>query len=156
MIRYLLAVASVLLLTAATPPPPPAPAPGGLQIPSVMNIQASVGEVIFLHQAHTKDRSIPCAGCHHQINAKKLHTPHPDYFKASRINCTICHDESGKAKQQVYSCSGCHGANPKNIADETLSAKVVIHKQCWKCHQVSTGKEASTSCQKCHTGKKKF
>ena len=47
-------------------------------------------------------------------------------------------------------------ANPRNIADETLSAKVVVHQQCWKCHPVGTGKEASAVCEKCHSGKKTF
>jgi len=30
----------------------------------------------------------------------------------------------------------------------------VIHKQCWKCHAVGTGKDASKACEKCHAGKK--
>lgn len=124
------------------------------EIPSEITIPSSVGEVIFRHQAHIKDRGINCVECHHQINAKKLNTPHPDYLKSSWINCKVCHDESGKVKQKVYACSECHRTNPINIADETLSAKVVIHKQCWKCHQVSTGKEASKGCEFCHSGKK--
>ena len=124
------------------------------EIPSKINIPSSVGEVIFHHQMHIKDLSITCVECHHQINAKELNTPHPDYLKSSWINCRVCHDESGKTKQNVYACSECHPTNPVNIADETLSAKVVIHKQCWKCHPVSTGKEASQLCAKCHSGKK--
>ena len=108
------------------------------EIPSEIHFPSSVGEVIF----------------HHQIDAKQLITPHPDYLKSSWINCKVCHDDSGKIKQKLYACSDCHSTNPTNIADETLSPKVVIHKQCWKCHQVSTGKEASKSCEKCHSGKK--
>ena len=124
------------------------------EIPSVINISSSVGEVIFRHQAHFKDRAIGCAECHHQINAKKLSTPHPDYLKSSGVNCKVCHDETGNIRQQVYSCSECHNSHPIDIADETLSSKVVIHKQCWKCHAVSTGKEASKGCEKCHSGNK--
>lgn len=124
------------------------------EIPSEINIPSSVGEVIFRHQMHISDLSIKCVECHHQINAKTLNTPHPDYLKSSWINCNICHSESEKLKQKVFSCSACHNTNPINIADETLSSKVVIHKQCWKCHPVSTGKEASKSCEKCHSGKK--
>lgn len=124
------------------------------EIPAEFNIPSAVGEVKFLHQTHIKDRSIGCVECHHQINAKKLNTPHPDYFRSSWINCRVCHDEPGRVKQSVYACSGCHPTTPATIADETLSAKVVIHKQCWKCHQVGTGKEASLGCAQCHSGKK--
>lgn len=152
MLRYLLAAASVLLLSAASAPPKPQDVP----VPSVITIPSSVGEVIFQHHTHIKDRAIPCVACHHQINAKKLHTPHPDYLNSSWIKCKVCHEESGKTKQQIFACSACHDTNPKNIADETLSAKVVIHKQCWKCHPVSTGKNASASCQLCHSGEKKL
>jgi hypothetical protein len=131
--------------------PPPSDATG---IPSEIVIPASVGEVVFRHQMHIKDFSIKCVECHHQINAKELNTPHPDYLKSSWINCKVCHDGSGKIKQNAYTCSECHHANPIDIADETLGSKVVIHKQCWKCHPVSTGKEASRGCEKCHSGKK--
>lgn len=123
-------------------------------IPSEIVIPSSVGEVIFRHQMHIKDFAIKCTECHHQIDAKALKTPHPDYLKSSWINCRVCHDGTGKIKQNAYTCSECHQSNPINIADETLSSKVVIHKQCWKCHPVSTGEEASKSCEKCHSGKK--
>jgi len=128
--------------------------PGTAAIPSEVAIPSSVGEVTFQHQVHTEDRAIGCVECHHQINAKKLNTPHPDYLQSSWINCKVCHDEPGKVKQSIYACSECHPTNPINIADETLSAKVVIHKQCWKCHPVNTGQEASTSCALCHSGSK--
>ena len=130
------------------------PGSDATEIPSEIIIPSSVGEVIFRHQAHIKDRAIGCVECHHQIDAKELKTPHPDYLKSSWVNCKVCHDGSGKTKRDVYACSQCHPTNPINIADETLSAKVVIHKQCWKCHPVSTGKDASTGCDKCHSRKK--
>jgi hypothetical protein len=177
MIRYLVAAAAATLLLAACTPPSnndvvaakaattAAPASRALvktkflksdstEIPSEIVIPSSVGEVIFRHQMHVKDLSIKCVECHHQIYAKELSTPHPDYLKSSWVNCKVCHDGSGKIKQTVYTCSDCHHSNPIDIADETLSSKVVIHKQCWKCHPVSTGAEASTSCGKCHAGKK--
>ena len=171
MIRHFLAAAAALFMTAACTPSDTAEdavsasaasAPraivktkksDGGGIPSEITIPSSVGEVTFRHQAHI-ERSIGCVQCHHQIDAKKLNTPHPQYLESSWINCKVCHDESGKAKQDVYACSECHRANPTNIADETLSPKVVIHKQCWNCHQVSTGSEASKSCAFCHSGKK--
>jgi len=126
------------------------------EMPAERSFPSTAGEVVFHHQMHIKDLGVKCVGCHHSINAKKLSTPHPDYLKSPSIKCEICHDESEKIKQKAYTCSGCHRTNPMNIADETLSAKVVVHKQCWKCHPVSTGKEASTVCEKCHSGKKTF
>jgi hypothetical protein len=149
MVRYCLAVASAILLLAAS-----LPSKSDTEIPAEIAIPSSVGEVIFRHKKHIEDRAIPCVECHHQINAKKLNTPHPDYLRSSWINCTVCHEESGQMKQSVHTCSACHHTNPVNIADETLSAKVVIHRQCWKCHPVSTGKDASKGCEKCHSGKK--
>lgn len=156
MIKYLVAVISALLLLAFNPP---AGAETG-EIPVLKSFPSSVGEVIFTHQMHARERAIACVECHHQINAKQLATPHPDYFKSSWINCEICHNQPGKTnatgkfKQSAYACSGCHRTNPGNIVDETLSAKVVIHRQCWKCHQVGVGKQASKSCDLCHSGKR--
>ncbi len=152
MIKHFVAAISAILLLAATLPAQSDT--GG--IPAEKHFPSSVGEVIFHHEMHIKDLGIKCVECHHSIDAKKLVTPHPDYFKSSSIKCEICHSEANAKKQNAYKCSGCHGTNPMSIADETLSAKVVVHKQCWKCHQVGTGKEASVGCGKCHTGKKTF
>jgi len=124
------------------------------EIPLEIKIPSSVGDVVFPHEMHIEDLEIECVECHHQINAIKLHTPHPDYFRSSWINCKICHNGSEKIKQKVFTCSKCHRTNPANIADETLSAKVVVHKKCWECHEVGTGKEASESCEMCHSGEK--
>jgi hypothetical protein len=150
MIKHFVIVASAIALLAANLPA----RSDTVATPSERTFPSSVGEVVFHHQMHAKDLSIQCVECHHQIDATKLNTPHPDYFKSSSIKCEICHKESGEMKQKVYVCSGCHSTKPMNIADETLSAKVVVHKQCWKCHQVGTGKEASKGCEKCHSGKK--
>jgi hypothetical protein len=150
MIRHLIAAALALLVLAAGA----AARAGTMPIPPDMTLPSAVGEVLFRHEAHVKERGIACVACHHQIDAKKLKTPHPDYMQSSWINCTVCHDGAGKVKTPVYGCSACHGTNPRNIADETLSAKVVIHRQCWKCHSVGTGKDASAGCQLCHSGKK--
>lgn len=125
-----------------------------LDIPSDIDIPSSVGEVMFPHQMHIEDLEIECVECHHQINATKLNTPHPDYFRSSWINCKICHTGSDNVKQKVYTCSKCHHTNPVSIADETLSTKVVVHKKCWGCHEVETGKDASESCEMCHSGEK--
>ncbi len=152
MIKYFIAALSAIFLLAANSPA----RSDALEIPSEKSFPSSAGEVVFHHQMHIKDLGIKCAGCHHSINAKKLKTPHPDYLKSPSIKCEICHAESEKINQKAYTCSECHRTNPKNIADETLSAKVVIHKQCWKCHAVGTGKESSAVCEKCHSGKKTF
>ena len=150
MIKYFLAAASIVFLVAASLPIKA----DIVETPSERTFPSSTGEVIFHHQMHIKDLGIKCVECHHQIDAKQLNTPHPDYFKSSSIKCEICHNESEKIKRKAYTCSACHRINPINIADETLSAKVVIHKQCWKCHAVGAGKEASKGCEKCHSGKK--
>ena len=150
MVRYFVVAVSAILLFALNVP---ARADAG-EIPVVRIFFTSVGDVTFKHQTHYQDRGIQCSECHHQINAKKLVTPHPDYFKSSWVKCGICHNASEKAKQDVYACSACHRTNPFDIADETLSEKVVIHKLCWKCHAVGTGKDASASCVFCHSRKK--
>lgn len=150
MFKHIAAAGAMILLLAVSLPC----RSDALAIPSVKSFPSSVGEVTFTHEMHIKDRGIPCVACHHQINAKKLNTPHPDYFSASSIKCEICHNEAEKVKQKAYTCSGCHRTNPINIADEALSAKVVVHKQCWKCHQVGAGKEARKACELCHSGKK--
>jgi hypothetical protein len=121
--------------------------PEGAGIPSQIRFASPLGDVVFQHEMHFKDRGIACVQCHHQINAKKLDTPHPDYLKSSTVNCQICHKES---EQTVYSCTGCHDGRRRDIADETLSAKVVIHKQCQACHSVGTGRDASNACLLCH------
>ena len=168
MIKYLLATLALGFVAAGCSPtarldvsaqPQPVAAPAAVPVaqvesggmPAEIRFASSVGEVAFQHAKHIQERSLECVQCHHQINAKKLKTPHPDYLKSTWVNCQVCHDDSNK---QVYSCSECHRTKPKHIADETLSAKVVIHKQCGNCHAVGTGKEASDRCEFCHTRKK--
>ncbi len=150
--RNLIVVAAALVWLALGVPT----VASAVEVPIDITIPSSVGEVLFRHQAHIKDRSINCVECHHQINAKQLKTPHPDYFNSSWINCKTCHEAGEKAAQKAFVCSECHRATPTNIADETLSAKVVVHKQCWKCHPVSSGKDASAACELCHFGKKRL
>jgi Zn finger protein HypA/HybF involved in hydrogenase expression len=152
MIKFLATVISAIVLFAVNLPTEG----NAAEMPAERTFPSTAGEVVFHHQMHIKDLGVKCVQCHHSINAKKLSTPHPDYLKSPSIKCEICHDESERIKQKAYTCSECHRTNPMNIADETLSAKVVVHKQCWKCHPVSTGKEASTACEKCHSGKETF
>ncbi len=144
--------ASPVAASAATASP--AAQPRSSEPPVEIRIASSVGEVVFHHQAHVADFGVDCAECHHQINAKALTTPHPNYLQSSWVNCRTCHDDSGPAKPAAYSCAACHRTNPAQIADETLSAKVVVHRQCWKCHEVGTGQQASEACAACHSGKK--
>lgn len=152
MTKYFLAALAATLVLAANLPANA----GTVVIPVERKFPSSAGEVIFHHEMHIKDLGIKCVECHHAINAKQLNTPHPDYLTSASVKCEVCHNESEKIRQKAYTCSECHRTNPANIADETLSAKVVVHRQCWRCHAVNTGKEASAVCEKCHSGKKTF
>lgn len=127
--------------------------PGDL--PVEIHFPSCAGEVVFPHKFHYSDLEIACSDCHHETEAPVLHLPHPEYFADFWINCQICHRGEAKAFKETQPCSRCHHASPTDIADETLSAKVVVHKNCWGCHEVGTGEDASQSCSSCHSGKKK-
>lgn len=109
-----------------------------------------IGKAKFDHRFHVEDLTIECKACHHETNASTLRMPHKDYFDDFWIDCTICHKSAGAAASTPQSCSACHHRSPANIADETLSAKVVIHKKCWECHESGRGREASKGCATCH------
>lgn len=121
-------------------------------LPSIITVPSSAGEVSFPHQMHYEDFEVGCKTCHHEINATKLNLPHKEYFKDFWIDCKICHHENKASEVKVEPCSECHHKRPTDIADETLSAKVVIHKNCWQCHEIGAGKEASENCKLCHSG----
>ena len=125
------------------PAKPPARRP---KLPGVITFESSVGRVLFPHKVHQR---MGCQKCHHQIHAKDLLTPHDEYLTYSWVNCRDCHDES-QNHSTYYGCAKCHHSNLENIADETLNAKVVVHKSCWKCHLSGTGVEASERCSFCH------
>jgi DnaJ-class molecular chaperone len=76
-----------------------------------------------------------------------------EYFNDLWINCGTCHHKAGAEALGPQACSTCHHAKNGDIADETLSAKVVIHKNCWSCHEVGTGANASAACKTCHTAR---
>jgi len=116
-------------------------------MPAEVTFESSVGNVLFPHNVHLK---FGCIACHHQIQAMELDTPHPDYLSSSWINCQDCHKTTSDASGNFFKCSDCHHSEPENIADETLSSKVVTHKSCWKCHTTGTGMEASEGCADCH------
>ncbi len=108
-----------------------------------------VGEARFPHDMHAEDLGFECAECHHETNAARLRVPHEEYFEDLWIECGICHRE-GEAAATPQSCAACHHDSPASTADETLSAKVVIHRSCWGCHDSGTGVEASRGCGFCH------
>jgi hypothetical protein len=112
------------------------------------------GEVTFLHRQHFEELEIECEACHHETNAATLEFPHDAYFEDFWIDCKICHSESATAPASPQACSKCHHDSPVNLADETLSAKVVIHKNCWECHGTEKGVDASVNCAFCHSGPK--
>ena len=108
---------------------------------------AYAGDVCFPHRTH---RKLGCGTCHHQSRARPLETPHPDYLTSSWHSCQSCHDPN-TARQKTYrNCLDCHLPNPDSIADETPSAKVALHENCWKCHEKGTGAEVSARCADCH------
>lgn len=121
------------------------------KLPNIVTFESSVGNVDFPHRVHQK---MGCQKCHHQIRAKDLITPHDEYLAYSWVNCQDCHDES-ENDSTYYGCAKCHHSNLENIADETLSSKVVVHKNCWKCHLSGTGVEASERCSYCHEKEEK-
>jgi hypothetical protein len=157
-IRCLLALLALCILapnaqaqeppqSGATPQDAPSEAPARRpKLPGVITFESSVGQVMFPHRVHQK---MGCQKCHHQIHAKDLITPHDEYLTYSWVNCRDCHDES-QNHSTYYGCRKCHHSNLENIADETLNAKVVVHKSCWKCHLSGTGVEASERCHFCH------
>jgi hypothetical protein len=110
----------------------------------------ALGDVSFPHQLHFDDFGIECSECHHETDAAQLSIPHPSYFEDFWIDCQICH-HAGTSPRESQKCSSCHPEAPFSIADETLSAKVVIHQSCWSCHEVGKAAEASTNCAFCHS-----
>ena len=121
-------------------------------MPDVVVFESATGDVHFPHTRHQRMR---CSRCHHQIHAVELDTPHDKFLETSWIKCRICHEEESEFGSDYFKCSGCHHAEPESIVDETISAKVVIHESCWKCHKAGTGVEASKKCSYCHTEKEK-
>jgi hypothetical protein len=119
-------------------------------MPDEITFPSSIGNVLFPHKLHVEDVEVECIQCHHEIRAKSLDTPHPDYLESSWINCQTCHSSDSGIKTDDYRCSACHHSENENIADETLSSKVVIHKNCWQCHETGTGADASEGCSGCH------
>jgi hypothetical protein len=126
---------------------PSAASPERRPMPNEITYSSSVGDVVFPHKVHVK---MGCKKCHHQIHAEALDTPHEDYLESSWINCQICHGADSATRSKYYKCSECHQSEVENIADETLSSKVVVHKSCWECHKTGTGVAASESCHDCH------
>ncbi|MHB8838511.1 MAG: cytochrome c3 family protein [Gemmatimonadaceae bacterium] len=126
------------------PSPQPTPPAQAGKPPSL------VGAVKFDHEYHIDKQQIACPVCHHETTASALTMPHKDYFDDFWIDCTICHKSGKTAPSDPQACSTCHHSSPTGIADETLSAKVVIHKKCWECHDAGRGEAASKGCATCH------
>lgn len=108
------------------------------------------GPVWFPHERHYIELGIACRRCHHDVRAAALKMPHASYFDDFWIDCRICHKTTKVPSNMPQPCVTCHRVSPRNLADETLSAKVVIHKQCWGCHEAKTGAAASRGCATCH------
>ena len=119
---------------------------------SIIVFESPIGQVAFPHEAHFDMLEIECETCHHEHNAARLDFPHPEYFEDFWIECGICHHDVETPKM-AQSCSTCHHRHTDS-ADETLSSKVVIHQNCWQCHERGKGKGASETCVFCHSGPK--
>jgi hypothetical protein len=111
-----------------------------------------MGDLIFDHEEHAEEMELECDECHHETNAAPLDFPHEQYFHDLWIDCDTCHREAGSPDLEPQSCYECHDTTLRDIADERLSSKVILHQNCWACHEVETGVEASESCETCHTG----
>jgi Cytochrome c7 and related cytochrome c len=135
------------LLSCMGSPPPGAKAQVALATGAAWS---PIGKATFPHEKHATEFEVECAKCHHETNAKPLTIPHMEYFSDLWINCGTCHHKAGAEALGPQACSTCHHAKNGDIADETLSAKVVIHKNCWSCHEVGTGAAASAACKTCH------
>jgi len=141
--RTLLTALVVLVPLAVSADDPVASAPTVIVSPS------SVGEVVFPHRKHFEELNLDCVTCHHETHAAVLTMPHPQYFEDFWIDCKICH-RADSAPLGSLACSTCHPSAPKSVADQTISAKVAIHRGCWACHDPGTGEKATAGCNFCH------
>lgn len=155
----LLASASMLLTTAdsheaegESASAPVEVAGEGASPPAEQRPEPMMGELIFDHEEHAEEMELECDECHHETNAAPLNIPHEEYFHDLWIDCEACHREAGSPDLEPQSCYGCHDTTLRDIADERLSTKVILHQNCWTCHEVETAVEASESCEICHTG----
>ena len=127
----------------------PLAAPAILDPAAATEDRPALAPAVFPHDMHADDMGIECVVCHHETDAAPLAVPHEEFFDDFWIDCGICHHKAGSALVSQH-CSNCHHSTAGDISDETLSAKVVIHKNCWSCHEVGTGAEASKTCAFCH------
>jgi hypothetical protein len=141
--RALLAAGALAALSGCWPDPaPPEPRPfTAIEAPR------------FPHDQHVTRMHLACVECHHETDAVRLVTPHPSYLTENRVDCPRCHHGTDRPREP-QACAHCHPATPADVADETLSAKVVIHRTCWRCHPIGDGTAASGLCGTCHGTKK--
>ena len=135
----------VLLALLTALPIEGAPLERGQSPPELPTGSIALGPARFPHSTHAFDLEIECVACHHETDAAALNIPHPEYFDDFWIQCQTCH-RAGAPPAAPQSCSGCHHSSPTSIADETLSAKVVVHRTCFTCHEAGTGASAARSC----------
>ncbi len=147
-VALLAATGLMLVALSAAAVDPGDPSPG-----DEMVFPSAVGEVRFPHSLHAEELGFDCSDCHHETNATRLRMPHEEYFEDFWIDCRSCHRES-ESPAEPRNCDECHHASPTSNADETLSAKVVIHRSCWGCHDSGVGEEASRSCGFCHSDRR--
>jgi hypothetical protein len=142
--------ALVALVAVAASGQAPAPKPPA----AVIRFPSYLGEVRFEHKKHIDEFGLACTDCHHETNAGKLEFTHKDLIPTYRVDCQICHHEAD-VPMTPQSCSKCHPSTPTSNADETATSKVAMHKDCWKCHEIGQGPDASGKCPTCHKGPRK-
>jgi len=93
---------------------------------------AAIGGVKFLHTAHSKDRKIKCATCHHPSKTEKP-------AQAAEQSCGDCHTKTAGAPMKTKYQAAFH--DPKAASGI-----------CIDCHKAENakGKKAPTKCMECH------
>ena len=136
--RVAIAATSLIVATVACSTPPAEPLPS-----------TAMPKARFPHDEHVTLRHLECKECHHETNAHRLDTPHPEYLSGNGIECSVCHHGTDQPREPE-ACGDCHPVTPPSVADETLSAKVVIHETCWRCHPIGDQPNAQGVCLTCH------
>ena len=83
-----------------------------VELPCEINYPSAAGDVCFPHKKHLK---LGCVKCHHEIRAKALDTPHPDYIASSQPNCQTCHEPDEAIGKNDRHCTDCHHSEPEDI-----------------------------------------
>jgi len=107
----------------------------------------------FPHQEHVTRHNLECVECITRPTRLRLDTPHDAYLAGNGIECQVCHQGRSLPREPQALLQPVNPVTPTDVADETLSAKVVIHRTCWRCHPMREGVLAP-SLRQLHGGSK--